>query len=114
LGPTILDVFGVATPGAFMGESLVPILAGGSREFDRPIVAETRLMRSIVFPDNYKIIWNSRLGMTEAYDLELDPGETTNLSDLDDAVAHQHARELRAFFRNHMLQFEGYETPYRK
>ena len=30
-GPTILDLFGVATPATFNGQSLVPILAGGSR-----------------------------------------------------------------------------------
>ncbi len=114
LGPTILDLFDIATPGTFMGESLVPLLAGGERMFSRPIVAETRLMRAMVFPDGYKVVWDARSGLVEAYDLNLDPRETTNLSDLDDPIAKAHVRELIAFFEIHRLKRDGYEPPYRK
>src|SRR5690606_37613960 len=48
LGPTVLDLAGVATPGRMMGESLVPFLRGEAPVLTRPIVLEGRLKRALV------------------------------------------------------------------
>ena len=113
LGPTFLDVFGLDTPGEFMGQSLVPILAGGEREFQRPIAAEGRLRRAMVFSDGYKIIWDTRARVFEAYDLGKDPLEKNNLFDADDPIAARHYEELRAFFQAHTVEGDGYQIPFR-
>ena len=36
VGPTVLDLFGVDTPGTYMGESLVPALVGQPLSLTRP------------------------------------------------------------------------------
>jgi hypothetical protein len=114
LGPTILDWFGVPTPPAFMGESLVPLLLGGSRRFARPIVAETGLKQSMTFDDGYKVIRDLRRATLELYDLKTDPGELTNLSDQIDTEHDEHVLLLRGFFQVHTYRENGYRVPYVK
>lgn len=114
LGPTILDWFGLSTPASFMGQSLVPLLLGGSRSFQRPIVAETRLKQAMVFEDGYKAIRDLRRKTLELYDLKKDPGELANLSDQVDVEHEEHLLLLRSFFEVHTYREGGYRVPYVK
>lgn len=114
LGPTILDLYGLATPPSFMGESLQPLLIGKSRQFQRPIVAEGRKKRAMVFADGYKVIQNQRSRTWELYNLGSDPREKRNLSDEVDIDSEPHIALLRAFFVVHTLKKKGYKHPFRK
>lgn len=76
LGPTLLDLFGVPTPGAFVGQSLVPLIGGRSRELDRPIVFDTTgHALGMLFPDGVKLVIDPAKGTRELYDLNTDPLE---------------------------------------
>jgi hypothetical protein len=113
LGPTLLDWFGQATPGAFMGESLMPFLLGGERTFQRPIAAETRLKRMLLFADGYKVIEDVRRKTLELYDLGADPGELHNLADGIDPDGERHVLLMRSFFQLHR-HHRDYRVPYVK
>jgi arylsulfatase A-like enzyme len=113
LGPTILDLFGAATPGVFEAQSLVPLLAGGDAALDRPLLAEGRLRRALYMPDGLKVIEDTRRETVEIYDLAKDPGETRNLFDEDPARADPALATLEAFFEAHALAKPGYRPPYK-
>jgi arylsulfatase A-like enzyme len=113
LGPTILDLFGIDTPPTFLGQSLVPLLAGRSPVLARPLFAEGRLRRSLRFPDGRKIIEDERRKLVEVYDLSADPGETRNIFDREPARADDALAALRAFFAAHTRTEGGYEPPYK-
>lgn len=112
VGPTVLDVFGIATPPGFMGRSLVPILRGSDAPLPRPILAEGRLRRAI-YAGDVKVIEDLRRKVVEAYDLERDPGELVNLFDAGDPQARAALATLRAFFEAHELRRPGYSPPYK-
>jgi arylsulfatase A-like enzyme len=114
LGATVLDWFELATPSSFMGESLVPFLLGQSREFSRPIVAETRLKQSMLFRDGRKVIRDLRRQTLEVYDLSRDPAELDNLSDDIDPDQEEHVLLMRGFFQVHTYREDGYRVPYVK
>jgi hypothetical protein len=111
LGPTVLDLMGVATPARFMGQSLVPYLRGERPRLTRPILAEARLQRALVTPEGMKVIYDTRSQTVEIFDLNRDPKEEQNLFGIsgDDSLG-----ELRTFFQVHTLRRPGYEVPYRK
>jgi len=113
LGPTILDIFGEAAPGRAMGQSLAPLLRGEEVTLDRPIVAESRLMRALVLRDGMKVIVDDRNHTVELYDLGRDPGELENLAD-DEARLLRPLSLLRKYFAAHTIQRAGYEVPYRR
>jgi len=113
LGPTILDLFGVETPAAFEGQSLVPLLAGRSTTLDRPLVVEGRLRRAMYAPNGLKVIEDQRRKTVEVYDLGRDPGETNNLFDQDPARADASLAALRAFFAAHTSKRAGYRPVYK-
>lgn len=113
IGPTILDLFGQPVPGHYMGESLAGFVRGGNPKPSRPIAAETRLKKGLVFPDGFKAIIDDRHGTAEVYNLKADPGELINLLDADDPRAAERVNTARAFFNAHMLQRKGYKTPFR-
>jgi arylsulfatase A-like enzyme len=82
LGPTILDVFGVPTPGYWMGESLVPLLAGESSPSRRPIAMGRPREDALLFADGMKVILRRGGSWSEEiYDLRRDPDEEDNLRD---------------------------------
>lgn len=114
VGPTVLDWFGLPTPASFMGQSLIAVLRGGSRSFSRPIVAETRLKRAMVFDDGHKVIRDLRRGTMELYDLNRDPEELQNLSDRVELSTEPHVAKLQAFFSVHTFSRDGYRVPYVK
>jgi hypothetical protein len=101
LGPTVLDLMGVPTPGSFMGESLTPFLRGQDPKLTRPLVAERRYAQAMIFPDNTKVILDWKKGTEEIYDLERDPAETRNLCDELGPACAERLDVLRAFFLVH-------------
>jgi hypothetical protein len=113
LAPTFLDLFGVATPASFEGQSLVPFLAGGRAPLTRPIIAEGRLRRALTTPDGLKVIDDPRRKLVEVYDLAKDPLETTNLYDTPPGRGDAALAELRAFFAAHAWKESGYSPPYK-
>jgi arylsulfatase A-like enzyme len=97
LGPTILSVFGVDTPGYFMGASLVPFMRGEDPLLSRPLVVDTsRGIRAMLFEDRYKAIVDLRHGTEELYDLRKDPRERRNLAERADS--REYFETLYAFF----------------
>ncbi|MFH1811272.1 MAG: sulfatase [Pseudomonadota bacterium] len=111
LAPTVLEFFGQATPGHFMGESLVPFMFGETVALTRPIIAETMLKQSLVLDNGLKVIVDNHYGRTEAYDLDADPKELHNIVDSDERV-HTPLELLRDFFIVHTLRKEGYTPPF--
>jgi hypothetical protein len=105
IAPTILDGFGIPTPGSFMGQSLVPLLRGERNVLGRPIVAESdRGHRAMVFSDGIKLIADDKLHTLELFDLKKDPGEIENLADSRSDLASQRRAILDAFFDAHRLR----------
>jgi len=99
VGPTILDLFGVDTPGPFMGQSLAGYLRGDDPVLTRPLAAEIGPMRAMLLPDGFKVIDDRRRGTEEIYDLARDPHETDNLRDRLGHVNDARLDVLRTFFQ---------------
>ena len=115
LGPTILDLFGLPTPGAFMGQSLVAYLRGESPELTRPIAVDApRRLQAMVFSDGVKAIIDLRHHTAEVYDLRRDPTESHDLVDVEGFDADRYLAQLRAFFRIHTLKRPGWKPPWRR
>jgi len=114
LGPTILDLMGLSTPAYFMGQSLVPYLAGKTPKLSRPIIAEGRLKQAMVLPNGLKLIRNQREKTFEIYDLNKDPKELDNLYDKMGDQGPAKMQELVQFFRTYQIRKKGYTIPYRR
>jgi arylsulfatase A-like enzyme len=116
LGPTILDLMSLPTPGAFMGQSLAPFLRGQNPPLSRPVIADSsRLLQAMLFPGDdglLKIIRDNRRGTVELYNLTKDPGELKNIYREDDPVSQSKLALLSAFFRAHTLREKGYRPPF--
>lgn len=112
LAPTILDVFGVPTPGHFMGQSLVPFLRGENPKLTRPILAEARLKQALVLPDGLKVILDNHLNTVELYDLRSDPSESKSLAE-DEEILSRPLSLVQQFFEVHRNKTPGYKPPYR-
>jgi hypothetical protein len=113
VAPTILDLFGLATPGQMMGQSLTGYLRGESPKLARPILAEGRLQHAMILPDGHKVIYDTRTHVVEIYDLRADPHEEQNLYREGDPASAQRLGVLTAFFDANTLRRPGYEVPYR-
>ncbi len=111
LGPTILDLMGVETPGTYMGQSLVEFLRGGTRPLTRPLLAHTRRMHALITASGLKVIVDDEQDRTELYDLTRDPFERENLADVDELVAEPLAT-LRLLLNVHRLRRKGYAPPF--
>ena len=99
VAPTVADVFGAlgqaGSEREFRGRSLLPVIAGASGKpavlartvWDRPIYA----LRDAAF----KLVYDTRTGATELYDLAADPGETRNVASVDPLRAAYYREELQ-------------------
>jgi hypothetical protein len=115
LGPTILDVFGLPSPGHIMGQTLLPLLAGKSFVPRRPIAAEAgRRLQSLVFPDGIKVHRDPIHNTLAVYDLKADPGELNDLNGAPNAPYSRYTAGTAAFFEAIELKRPGYEVPWRK
>ncbi len=114
IGPTVLDLFQLATPSTMMGQSLVPFLKGESPRLSRPILAESRLKRALVTPDGFKIVEDPRRRTLELYDLNEDPKELNNIFQSDDPKSQEVLGALLMFFDLHTYSRPGYKVPYRR
>lgn len=113
IGPTVLDLMGVPTPGTYMGQTLAPLLRGEAPDLTRPIVAEGRLKKAIIFSDKLKVIRDPRKSTIEIYDLEKDPKESKNLFEDLGERGEDRLGVLDAFFAARTLRRPGYVPPYR-
>lgn len=111
IAPTVLDLFAQPTPHSYTGRSLLGCIVDDGCNEGRPVAAEGRLRQALVFPDQLKIIYDTRSRHTELYDLAADPGERENIVDRDPTSGRALAR-LKSFFRAHRLAKEGYSAPY--
>jgi hypothetical protein len=100
IGPTILDLFGLPTPGFWMGQSLLPLAADRATSLERPIVVDTgRHIQAFCFDDGLKVIFSRTKHTTEAYDLKRDPGELVNLAGRNDPRIDAAVQTADLFFR---------------
>jgi arylsulfatase A-like enzyme len=109
VGPTLLDLIGVAPPAYLNGRSLLPIIEGGSLP-PRPIFAE--LLPSTATPDHHVVIVDRGKKLVhkvserrfELFDLATDPKQLTNVAD---SPAYQKSlSELKA----KLLAFEEHRS----
>ncbi|MCP3981992.1 MAG: sulfatase-like hydrolase/transferase [bacterium] len=99
LAPTMLELAGVEPPAAFVGESLLPLLDGGSeapRDVNYSCTFHRRAVRMSARTERWKLICNKkqddwRCGL---FDLERDPREWNDLS--RDAAHADELNDLRA------------------
>jgi arylsulfatase A-like enzyme len=95
LAPTILELAGIAPPASMQGRSL--FAPHPERiAFSRTVWKRARYSART---DRYKLIWDSRTGATELYDLEADPGETETIDARSPFVAGHLEHELFAWLR---------------
>jgi arylsulfatase A-like enzyme len=111
VGPTILDLFGLPIPRYFMGQSLAGYMMGENPRLSRPVLAEARLMRTLVMPNGLKVIYDTRTKQVELYHLGRDPKELEDLSDDEELLAEPLAL-LHAFFEVHGYDQNGYTPPF--
>lgn len=98
VGPTVLDLAGLPTPGAFMGQSLLPLVRGEPAALGRPIIAEFWTKQALVVGARKVIL--DETGTVEVYDLGKDPNETMNLADYLGSSAVE-VDWLKGFFATH-------------
>jgi arylsulfatase A-like enzyme len=101
IGPTVLDLFRVPTPGYFMSESLVPLLAGEKPPPDRPILMEKPTEFAVLFADGVKVMLKTRPASEEIYDLSNDPDEEHDLRDQLGAEGDRRVALARAYVDAH-------------
>jgi arylsulfatase A-like enzyme len=99
VAPTLLDLFGVATPGPLMGQSLVPLLAGRDVSLERPIAIQATHGLAGLYVENHKVIFDFHARTVEVYDLAEDPGEKRNLADSDDRAVRAAIQTAQRFMQ---------------
>jgi len=100
IAPTLLQVLGVPYPESFQGESLLAMMARKREGTNLTVYAESYYPQ-IHF--NWSPLFSLRLGrfkyieapVPELYDLQIDPGETANVYQTNQAVAGQLKNDLR-------------------
>ncbi|MBW2398178.1 MAG: sulfatase [Deltaproteobacteria bacterium] len=110
--PTVADLLGVALDGDIAGRSLLPVMMGDEAEHRVAMAGEIRrgTARIALRDGRYKYIAAIEKGppanempgppvpRVQLYDLEADPGETTNLARKRPQLARQLARQLANWF----------------
>lgn len=113
IAPSILDLFGLPTPGLAMGQSLVPLMRDGRPPLERPLAFESgRAIRAVLFRDRMKLIQNLRAGTVELFDLSVDPEELHNLADRSPVTTDERLRRTEQLFAAHRFEAPGYELPF--
>ena len=107
VGPTVLQLFGLPVPGAWMGESLVPMLAGNAEKTQRPIFMERPRERAMLFHDGIKVMVRDADNLEEIYDLKRDPDELDNLRDELGPEGDRRVALVRAYAKAHGARFVG-------
>ena len=100
--PTILDYLGVSAPHdpARVGRSYAPFLAGKTPQWRTRLFHEYEYVRG-VRTENLKYVERTKEWPSELFDLEADPGETSNKID-DPAYSRQLQalrKDLREFYQ---------------
>jgi N-acetylglucosamine-6-sulfatase len=85
IAPTILELAGVQSPWKIDGRSLVPLLTGEATEWRPGVVLEGWLKRDLrepftAFHSGRFVYVENESGDKEIYDLQIDPGQLTNLA----------------------------------
>lgn len=114
IGPTVLDLFGLPTPGFWMGQSLLPLVAGSQKQLERQVAVDTGgHIQALCLSSGYKVIFTRALRTTEVYDLKRDPDELVNLA-LDSQPETRRAIQIAAYFFDAIKRkdatFEGAES----
>jgi len=108
LMPTILDLLAVEpaenVQQQLRGQSLVPLMHGEPLK-PRDIISETdyreyTYKRSIIGPDDWKLIYTLEDRTCELYNLKTDPEEATNLANMHAEKADELQRRLFQHFQN--------------
>jgi arylsulfatase A-like enzyme len=88
LFPTVCDVAGIPEPADLEGKSLRPVWTGDlDRVRDSAFLPFLDIQRA-VRDDRWKLICYPKLGHFQLFDLQADPGETTNLVERADGATH--------------------------
>jgi choline-sulfatase len=97
LQPTLLDLAGLRSPEKIQGRSLVPLIRGEALA-ERGALSQNKLnrMRYALRTESHKIIRDLETGSEEVYDLQRDPGETSNLAESDPELARRLRQRLEA------------------
>ena len=98
LGPTLLDLAGVEPDRRYRGQSLRPLLEGGSEEIHSAVYSE-RHSRVMIRTRRWKLVYYAGLAEGELYDMQSDPDELRNLYN---SVGHQ---EVRAELQQRLLDW---------
>jgi arylsulfatase A-like enzyme len=103
IAPTVLELMGLESHPALRnmeGRSLVPLFKDGGAPkrlaFSRTVWVKPRYS---VRDSRYKLIWDSRTGREELYDLQVDPEEKNNRLVEDPLVAGYLRQELYRWLR---------------
>ena len=110
LFPTIAELSGGSEPLPFNmdGQSLVPLLTGGNFIRQEPLYFHSphydnnpnKIPRSAVVDGNYKLIVNYETGILSLYNLSIDIGEKTDISDSQPVLKNMLCIKLRDHLKN--------------
>lgn len=99
IGPTVLDIFGVPTPGEWVSETLTPFLRGRRGDPSRVLLMEKYSHKAMLFPDGLKVM--KRRSAYELYDVLRDPEEKENLWDARSEEGKRRLGLLEAYVEAH-------------
>lgn len=102
LGPTLLDVLGVAAPAGWAGRSLLAGEPGVARFF-----TDSRSVLLGLRQDRWKCIVEPEAGTVRLYDLVADPGETIDRSADEPARAERYRLHLETWSKGQTARVRG-------